>query len=136
MLGKKCVPYRNSIAYMHIWRICTYTKTWLFLHSTFLSHVTFGLKMRQLFSKLATLYKKAVHRIWPRIPNLLVCMNFWTNKNKFYLVSLGSSINNASSEREGGGQKLPILLSKKTTKRGGGGQKSPILRQHSLWTAP
>ena len=35
-----------------------------------------------------------------------------------------------------GGQKLPILLSKKTTKRGGGGQKSPILRRHSLWTAP
>ena len=33
-------------------------------------------------------------------------------------------------------QKLPILLSKKTTKRGGGGQKSPILRRHSLWTAP
>ena len=36
----------------------------------------------------------------------------------------------------GGGQKLPILLSKETTKRGGGGQKSPILRRHSLWTAP
>ena len=33
-------------------------------------------------------------------------------------------------------QKLPILLSKKTTKRGGGGQTLPILRQHSLWTAP
>ena len=32
--------------------------------------------------------------------------------------------------------KLQILLSKKTTKRGGGGQKSPILRRHSLWTAP
>ena len=25
---------------------------------------------------------------------------------------------------------------KKTTKRGGGGQKLPILRRHSLWTAP
>ena len=35
-----------------------------------------------------------------------------------------------------GGQKLPILPSKKTTKRGGGGQKSPILRRHSLWKAP
>ena len=37
------------------------------------------------------------------------------------------------------GQKLPIFPSKKTTKRGGGGgggQKSPILRRHSLWTAP
>ena len=33
-------------------------------------------------------------------------------------------------------QKLPILPSKKTTKRGGGGQKSPIVRRHSLWTAP
>ena len=33
------------------------------------------------------------------------------------------------------GQKLPMLLSKKTTKRGGGGQKLPILRQQSLWTA-
>ena len=31
---------------------------------------------------------------------------------------------------------MPILISKKTTKRGGGGQKSPILRRHSLWTAP
>ena len=37
---------------------------------------------------------------------------------------------------EGGGRKLQILLSKKTTKRGGGGQKSPILKRHSLWTAP
>ena len=35
-----------------------------------------------------------------------------------------------------GGQKFPILLSKKTTKRGGGGQKFPILRRHSLWTEP
>ena len=31
---------------------------------------------------------------------------------------------------------LPILPSKKTTKRRGGCQKSPILRRHSLWTAP
>ena len=36
----------------------------------------------------------------------------------------------------GGGQKLPILLSKKTTKKGGGGQKLSILRRHSLWMAP
>ena len=39
----------------------------------------------------------------------------------------------------GRGQKLPILLSKKTTKRvggGGAGQKLQILRRHSLWTAP
>ena len=36
----------------------------------------------------------------------------------------------------GGGQELPILPSKKTTKRGGGSQKLPILRRHSLWTAP
>ena len=35
-----------------------------------------------------------------------------------------------------GGQKLPILLCKKTTKREGGCQKSPILRRHSLWTTP
>ena len=37
-----------------------------------------------------------------------------------------------------GGQKLklPILHSKKMTKRGAGGQKLPILRWHSLWTAP
>ena len=41
-----------------------------------------------------------------------------------------------SSQGGRGGQKLPILPSKKTTKRGGGGQKSPILRRHSLWTAP
>ena len=34
------------------------------------------------------------------------------------------------------GQKLPLYLVKKTTKRGGGGQKLPILRRHSLWTAP
>ena len=40
------------------------------------------------------------------------------------------------SRGEGEGQKLLILLSKKTTKRGWGGQKSPILRRHSLWTAP
>ena len=40
------------------------------------------------------------------------------------------------SSQGGRGQKLPILLSKKTTKRGGGGQKSPILRRHSLWTDP
>ena len=38
--------------------------------------------------------------------------------------------------RGGRGQKLPILLSKKTTMRGGGGQKLLILRRHSLWTAP
>ena len=35
-----------------------------------------------------------------------------------------------------GGQKLPILLSKKDDIDGGGGQKSPILRRHSLWTPP
>ena len=40
------------------------------------------------------------------------------------------------SSQGGEGQKLPILLSKKTTKRGGGGQKLPILRRHSIWTAP
>ena len=40
-----------------------------------------------------------------------------------------------SQGERGGGQKLPILLSKKTTKRGGGGQKSQILRRHRLWTA-
>ena len=42
----------------------------------------------------------------------------------------------SSQGGRGGGQKLPILLSKKTTKRGGGGQKLPILRRHSLWMAP
>ena len=42
----------------------------------------------------------------------------------------------SSQGGRGGGQKLSILPSKKTTKRGGGGQKSPILRRHSLWTAP
>ena len=36
----------------------------------------------------------------------------------------------------GGGQKLPILLSKKTTKREGGGQKSPILRRHGHGRPP
>jgi hypothetical protein len=42
-----------------------------------------------------------------------------------------------SSQGQGGwGQKLPILLSKKTTKSGGEGQKLLILRRHSLWTAP
>ena len=40
------------------------------------------------------------------------------------------------SSQGGMGQKLPTLLSEKTTKRGGGGQKLPILRRHSLWTAP
>ena len=47
----------------------------------------------------------------------------------------GPSINYVVSRGEGG-QKFPILLSKKTTKRGGGGQNLPILRRHSLWTAP
>ena len=43
----------------------------------------------------------------------------------------------SSQGGRGEGQKLPILPGKKTTKRGGGrGQKSPILRRHSLWTAP
>ena len=37
----------------------------------------------------------------------------------------------SSQEGRGGGQKLPILHSKKTTKRG---SKLPILRRHSLWT--
>ena len=41
-----------------------------------------------------------------------------------------------ATKRGGGGQKLPILHSKNTTKRGGGGQKLSILRRHSLWTAP
>ena len=41
----------------------------------------------------------------------------------------------SSQGGRGEGQKLPILPGKKTTKRGGG-QKSPILRRHSLWTAP
>ena len=40
------------------------------------------------------------------------------------------------SSQGGEGQKLPILTIKKTIKGGGGGQKSPILRRHSLWTAP
>ena len=49
----------------------------------------------------------------------------------------GPSINYVVSVLGGEGvQKLLILFSKKTTKRGGGGQKSPILRRHSLWTAP
>ena len=39
------------------------------------------------------------------------------------------------SQGGGVGQKMPILISKKTTKRGGG-IKSLILRRHSLWTAP
>ena len=48
----------------------------------------------------------------------------------------GPSINYVISRGEGGGQKMPILLSKKTTKRGVGGQKLPILKRHSLWMAP
>ena len=35
-----------------------------------------------------------------------------------------------------GGQKLPILQSKKTTKREEGGQNFPNLRRDSLWMAP
>ena len=46
------------------------------------------------------------------------------------------SINYVVSRGEGGGQKLPLLLSEKTTKRRGGGQKLLILRRHGLWTAP
>ena len=46
----------------------------------------------------------------------------------------GLSINYVVS-RGGGGQKLPIVLSKNTIKSGEGGQKLPILRRHSLWTA-
>ena len=42
----------------------------------------------------------------------------------------------SSQGKRGVGQKLPILPSKKMTKRVGGGQKLPILRRHSLWTAP
>ena len=57
----------------------------------------------------------------------------WSN---WFKSVKGPSINYVVSRGEGGGQKLPILLSKKTTKRGGGGQKLPILRRHSLWTAP
>ena len=45
----------------------------------------------------------------------------------FLNIHMGLSINYVVSGGEGGGRKLPILLSKKTTKRGGGGQKSPIL---------
>ena len=41
-----------------------------------------------------------------------------------------------SSHGGRGGQKFPILLSKKTTKRVGRDQKLPIFRQHSLLTAP
>ena len=41
---------------------------------------------------------------------------------------------------EGGKPKDDLLnrpyLIKNTTRGGGGGQKSPILRRHSLWTAP
>ena len=48
--------------------------------------------------------------------------------------SKGPSINNVVLG--GGGQKFPILLSKKTTKRGGLGQNFLILRGHSLWTTP
>ena len=51
------------------------------------------------------------------------------------LYHKGPSINYVVSGG-GGGQKMPNLLSKKTTRRGAGGQKSPILRQHSLRTAP
>ena len=50
------------------------------------------------------------------------------------MYNKGPSINYVESG--GRGQKFQILLSKKTTKRGGGGQKLPILRRHSLWTAP
>ena len=36
------------------------------------------------------------------------------------------------SSQGGGGQKVPLLLCKKTTKMEGGGQKSPILRRYTL----
>ena len=48
----------------------------------------------------------------------------------------GPSINYVVSVGEEGGQKLPILQSKKTTKREEGGQNFSTLRQHSLWMAP
>ena len=48
----------------------------------------------------------------------------------------GPSINYVVSVGRGGGSNISILLSKKGNKEWGGGQKSPILRQHSLWTAP
>ena len=52
----------------------------------------------------------------------------------FLSISLGA-VHKLCRLKGGGGQKLPTLLSEKTTKRGGGGQKLPILRRHSLWTA-
>ena len=47
----------------------------------------------------------------------------------------GPSINYVVSVGEGGSLNDDLLLNKKDDK-GGGGQKSPILRRHSLWTAP
>ena len=63
-------------------------------------------------------------------------MDIFSNFFEAFMRHMGPSINYVVSRGEGGGQKLPILLSKKTTKRGGGGQKLSILRRHSLWTAP
>ena len=49
----------------------------------------------------------------------------------------GPSINDVSSEREvGGGQKPPILLSKKPTKGEGGGHKIKKMGRLRLWMAP
>ena len=55
------------------------------------------------------------------------------------ILHKGPSINYVVSVKGGGSPKDDLLnrpyLIKKTT-RGGGGKTLPILRQHSLWTAP
>ena len=54
---------------------------------------------------------------------------------KMVIFAKGPSINDVYSEGEGGGQKSPILLSKKTTK-GEGGHKIGKMGRRRLWMAP
>ena len=52
------------------------------------------------------------------------------------MFAKGPSINDLSSEGEGGGQESPIFLSKKSTNGEGGGHKIQKMGRRRLWMAP
>ena len=63
-----------------------------------------------------------------------VTESFFTCSWRF-LIPKGPSIKYVSSDGEGGGQNLPILLSKKPTKGEGGGHKIQKMGRRCSWMA-
>ena len=88
----------------------------------------------QEFAKMLTSLEQFIQKVKGQNNCWYVTESFFTCSWRF-LIPKGPSIKYVSSDGEGGGQNLPILLSKKLTNGEGGGHKIQKMGRRRSWMA-